>query len=79
MLKQIAKTKRIIKKAAGLKVSRHPLPFGRDLAKAKIKWNNCGAVNSCCSPGPLHLRAACGPKRQSHHEGGGTKIELFQV
>ena len=29
-VKQIAKTKRIIKKAAGLKVSRHPLPFGRN-------------------------------------------------
>ncbi len=28
-VKQIAKTKRIIKKAAGRKVSRHPLPFGR--------------------------------------------------
>ena len=36
-VKQIAKTKRIIKKAAGLKISRHPLPFGRgSLLKRKL-------------------------------------------
>ena len=29
-VRQIAKTKRVIKKLAGLKASRHPMPFGRN-------------------------------------------------